>query len=175
MPVSMHLPICLRQQYSSLLPPSALLRRLEHTVPPRPVGLLWRLGIRRLPCWGKIDPTTSSFRARMPWGRSDGPVIRGHWQAATSISLPLAGTTVQLTIRPPLSEMIGGGFMLSCISAMSVLIWHSANSPRVALIPASFGVLFALFFLANNWWSIRRAERHFQAALMLQKLVTQPA
>jgi hypothetical protein len=171
----MYLLLYLRQQYSSPLPPLALLRRLEHTVPPRPAGLLWWLGIRRLPCWGKIEPTTNTFRARMPWGRSDGPVIFGHWQAVASMPLPLAGTMVRLTIRPPLSEMLGGCFMLLCLLAMSVLMQHSANSPRVALIPASFGVLFALFFLASTWWSIRRAEHHFQAALMLQKLAPQPA
>ncbi len=171
----MHLLVYMRRQYSSPLPPSALLRRLEHAVPPRPAGLLWWLGIRRLPCWGKVEPATHTFWARMPWGRSDGPIIRGYWQAAASGSLPLAGTTVWLTIRPLLSEILGGSFMLICLLAISVLVRHSANSPRVSLIPASFGVLFALFFLANTWWSIRRAERHFQAVLTLQRLVPQSA
>ena len=149
-----------------MLPPTALLRRLEHTVLPRPAGLLWWLGIRRLPCWGRVQPATNTFWARMPWGRSDGPVIKGHWQAANPDALPLAGTTVQLTIRLPLFEMLGGSFMLLLLVGLSLLMQ--------TVVLASITSLFALFFITDTWWSIRRAEHHFQDALALERLVAEP-
>jgi hypothetical protein len=86
-------------------------------------------------------------------------------------ALPLAGTEVHLTIRPPLTELLGGGFILSFLLFMSNLMSQSGDSSRVALIPAGFGVLFALFFLASTWWSIRRAERYFQEALALKRII----
>ena len=159
----MHLLVYLRRQYSSPLPPTALLRRLEHAVPPRPTGLLWWLAVRYLPCWGEVAPATHSFRARMRWGRSSGLAIRGSWQAAPA-ALPLAGTVVRLTIRSTLTELLTCFSFLSITTAAIVLA-----RPVNVLVPLLLPGIMASIWAGLFWLEIRRAERYFQEALLLSK------
>jgi hypothetical protein len=163
----MHSLFFLKQTYSSPLPAAALLRRLEDAVPPRPTGLFWWLGIRRLPCWGKVEPANGTFWARMPWGRSDGPLIRGYWQIAADTTPSSLGTVVQLTIRLTLAQLLGGCLMLVFLLITSLL--------TRSLFATGLLGLFGFIFVTDSWWSIRRAERHFQGALTLNKLVARPA
>ncbi|MFD1875186.1 hypothetical protein [Hymenobacter bucti] len=159
----MHLLVYLRRQYSSPLPPTALLRRLEHTVPPRPAGFFWWLGIRYLPCWGEVVPSNQSFRARMRWGRSSGVVVRGRWLAAPT-SVPLAGTVVQLTVRATVSELLAS-FCFLAIAAGGIRL----SRPADVLIPLLLPGVMALFWTGLFWLDIRRAERYFGQALLLTK------
>lgn len=166
----MHLLIYLRRQYSSPLPPTALLRRLEHTVVPRPAGLLWWIGIRYLPCWGQVQPATNTFRARVRWGRSSGLVIQGRWQSAPA-TLPLAGTMVQLTIRLPLSEVVASCFLLCVATGACWLVSRPTHSLQSLVVVLSITSVFILFILLNAWGGIHRAERYFQQALLLSEYV----
>ena len=160
----------LRRRYSTLLPPTALVRRLQHTVSPPP-AFFWRLvGGFRPVCWGSVKPATSSFEARLPSGRSDGPLVRGSWQPAPEgPTHPLAGTSVQLIIRLPLIDLLGGSFLLCLFLGACVLVGQAANSPLDIAVPAGITSLLGLLFTANSWWSIRRAERYFKEALALNE------
>ena len=160
----MHLLVYLRRQYSSPLPSTALLQRLEHAVPARPAGLFWWLGIRYLPCWGEVAPAIHSFRARMRWGRSSGVVVQGRWQEAPT-SVPLAGTAVQLIIRPTLSELLTI-FCFLAIAAGGVQL----SRPADVLLPLLLPSVAALFWIGFFWLDIRRAERYFRQALSLTKM-----
>ena len=167
----MRLLVYLQRQYSSPLPPTALLRRLQHTVPPRPAGLLWWLGIRYLPCWGEVEPATHSFRARIRWSRSDELVIRGCWQEATASS---SGTIVQLTIRLPLAEMLGSSLMLFFLLTSSVVLALVTGLSVLTGFVASITGVFGLIFLAYTRRNINKAERHIQKALAMSILTASP-
>jgi len=164
----MHLLFYLRRQYSSPLPPTALLRRLEHTVPPRPAGLLWWLGSLYLPCQGKVEPVTSTFQARMRWGRGNGAVVRGRWQAAP-VALPLAGTTLQLIIHPPWGKLL---FSLSLLAFVALLILLSrSNGEPVPWVPLALPGAMAIIWTSFFWGNVHHAEHYFQEALLLQQEV----
>jgi hypothetical protein len=168
----MHLLFYLQRHYSSSLPPTALLRRLQHTVPPRPAGLLWWLGIRYLPCWGKVEPAINAFQAQMHLGRSNRVAIRGCWQESATTS---SGTIVQLTIRLPLAEMLGGSLMLLFLLSSSFILALTTGLSVLTVFVASITGVFGLFLLADARWSISKAEHYFQEVLELNALAAELA
>ena len=162
----MHLLVYLRRQYGSPLPPTALLRRLEHTVPPRPAGLLWWLGFLYLPCQGKVQPAICFFQAHMRWGRGNGVIIQGHWQAAPA-ALFSTGTTVQLVIHPPWYKLL---FSYSLLAFVALLILLSrSNAEPIPWVPLALPGVMAIFWTSIFWVDVHYAERYFREALMLQQ------
>jgi hypothetical protein len=162
----MHLLLYMRRQYNSPLPPAALLGRLQYAVPSRPAGLFWWLGSLYLPCQGKVAPATSSFRARMRWGCSNGAIIKGDWQSIPTALSP-TGTTVRLVIHPPWSKLLLSYSSLSFV-ALIILLSRSIAEPVPWVPPALPGVM-AILWTGIFWGDIHHAERHFQEALLLSK------
>jgi hypothetical protein len=100
----------------------------------------------------------------MRWGRSSGVVVQGRWQEAPT-SVPLAGTAVQLIIRPTLSELLTI-FCFLAIAAGGVQL----SRPADVLLPLLLPSVAALFWIGFFWLDIRRAERYFRQALSLTKM-----
>lgn len=160
-----------RRHYTTLLPPTAVRRRLEHTIIRRPKsgwkGFLWQLSFFQPSCWGEVHATTDVFTAHLPMHRSSGPLVRGQWQADASTTGLLAGTSVQLSIRVPLGEQIFGTFLLSLLGIVCLQFGVFTHPTQAPLIPIGMLLFFTLFFVLTGRWSIRRAERFFQEALAL--------
>jgi hypothetical protein len=106
--------------------------------------------------------------ARLPMHRSDGPIVQGCWQAAANSSEPPAASCVQLIIKLPLSERIFGTFLLSLLLLVCLLFRVFTHPSQAPLIPISMLCFFTTAFVLTGRWSIRRAERHFQQALLLR-------
>jgi len=162
----------MQRQYTTLLPPSVVRRRLEQSIKQPPQGgwkgLLWRISPFYPPCWGDVHPSADSFTARLPMNRTDGPLVQGYWQATpASAGLP-AGTSIRLVIKLPLSERLFGNFLIG--SLLTFCLWcgvftHPAQAP---LIPIAMLGFFTGLFVLTRCWSLRSAARYFQQALALR-------
>jgi hypothetical protein len=153
-------------RYATALPAFAVRQQLEQLVQPPFTG--WRrwLGLRP-PCRGVVAADT--FRARVAHGRSDGPLVQGHWEPTPH------GSLVELTVSLTIGSWIGVGiFLLWCLFIVSLtgVFAHPARLLSPAGFIALLVLLFSLFILADLRWSLRRAQRYFENALQLTKLST---
>jgi|GEM_PF-4084991 len=162
----------MQRQYTTLLPPNAVRRRLEQSIKQPPKGgwkgLLWRINSFHPPCWGEVHPSTDSFTARLPMNRPNGPLVQGYWQATpTSAGLP-AGTSIRLVIKLPLSERLFGNFLLGSLLTTCLCRGVFTHPTQAPLIPIAMLGLFTGLFVLTRCWSLRSAARYFQQALALR-------
>lgn len=164
-----------RRRYTTLLPPSAVRRRLENSIKQPPKGgwrsFFWQLSPFHPRCWGEIQPVENTFWARLPMNRSDGPVVHGFWQAtADTEGLELlTGTSVQLVIRLSLGDRLFGFFLLGLLLPTCLLGGVFAEPAQAPLVPLGLLFLFTAVFVLTRRRSIRSAERYFQQALGLRR------
>lgn len=159
---------CLHRRHTSPLPPALLLHRLYQVIALPPTGRWQRVVYWfQTGCKGNIVPGRATFKASVPHGKGNGPVITGNWQPAPVA----AGSLVELRGRLGLSQALGLSF--ASLAWLAITVGSCALCHPIRHWPIlAFGIV-PFLMLADAQWSLYRAARYFREALQLTELPTE--